>query len=184
MLQPVKKRSFAGCTAKRFGSTSIYIAAEARRVKRGGDGCRDNDVASFPMRTKLCSTGRKRIPLIKDHRSGPQCAFFVSTGQNEKGRERERALIAMKTERNGSKVDGDGARWGMKGKERGRGRKREEKEASLFRNVPVGIDSDSGFSDAINGCKIICQPLFCAGTTPFYTMSAITTGVRKKSRML
>lgn len=99
----------------------------------------------------------------------------------------------MKTERNGSKVDGDGARWGMKGKEkesrwrereREEGRKREKKEASLFRNVPVGIDSDSGFSDAINGCKIICQPLFCAGTTPFYMMSAITTGVRKKSRML
>lgn len=89
MLQPVKKRSFAGCTAKRFGSTSIYIAAEAR-VKRRGNGCRDNDVASFPMRTKLCSTGRKRIPLIKDHRSGPQCAFFVSTGQNEKGRSVDR----------------------------------------------------------------------------------------------
>lgn len=89
MLQPVKKRSFAGCTAKRFGSTSIYIAAEAR-VKRRGNGCRDNDVASFPMRTKLCSTGRKRIPLIKDHRSGPQCAFFVSTGQNEKGKSVDR----------------------------------------------------------------------------------------------
>lgn len=114
MLQSVKKRSFAGCTAKRFGSTSIYIAAEARRVKRGGDGCRDNDVASFPMRTKLCSTGRKRIPLIKDHRSGPQCAFFVSTGQNEKGRERE----SVDRDENGSKVDGDGARWGMKGKGR------------------------------------------------------------------
>lgn len=53
------------------------------------------------------------------------------------------------------------------GRWRERGRKREEKEASLFRNVPVGIDSDSGFSDAINGCKIICQPLFCAALLPF-----------------
>lgn len=169
MLQPVKKRSFAGCTAKRFGSTSIYIAAEARRVKRGGDGCRDNDVASFPMRTKLCSTGRKRIPLIKDHRSGPQCAFFVSTGQNEKGRERERALIAMKTERNGSKVDGDGARWGMKGKgrERGRGRKREEKEASLFRNVPVGIDSDSGSATRLMAARSFANPFSVPAPLPF-----------------
>lgn len=86
---------------------TVRFAWMYRGVRRGGNRCRDNDVASFPMRTKLCSTGRKRIPLIKHHRSGPQCAFFVSTGRNVKG-VRE-ALIAMETE-NGSKVDADKAR--------------------------------------------------------------------------
>lgn len=46
--------------------------------------------------------------------------------------------------------------------------------------MPVGIDSDSGFSDAINGCKIICQPLFCAGT-PFYRCQPLRL-VWEKSR--
>lgn len=54
--------------------------------------CRDNDVASFPTRTKLCSTGRKRIPLIKDHRSGPQCAFFPPIDRGRKRGERYRAV--------------------------------------------------------------------------------------------
>lgn len=73
--------------------------------------------------------------------------------------ETDRRLMGMERD-GGWRVKGEG-RW------RERGRKREEKEASLFRNVPVGIDSDSGFSDAINGCKIICQPLFCAALLPF-----------------
>lgn len=104
---------------------TVRFAWMYRGVRRGGNRCRDNDVASFPMRTKLCSTGRKRIPLIKHHRSGPQCAFFVSTGRNVKG-VRE-ALIAMETE-NGSKVDADKARKEMEKVEKGDKEERERKK--------------------------------------------------------
>lgn len=33
-----------------------------------------NDVASFPVRTRLCSTFRKRIPLIREHHLTRQCS--------------------------------------------------------------------------------------------------------------
>ena len=106
----------------------------AASEKEEGNRCGDNDVASLPMRTKLCSAGRKRIPLIKDHRSSLQCAFFVFIGQNEKGGQRE-ASIAMETSKteNGSKVDADAARkqHRRKGEREREKREKGEREASL-----------------------------------------------------
>lgn len=53
-------------------------------------------------------------------------------------------------------------------------------ESRLFRNVPVGIDGDSGINGAINGGKIICQPLSMLAL-PFTSVSHYRE-LRKKGK--